>query len=120
MVASGQFLERPTLIPLASKEVMEGLAHRGTRKPSLLVLPPLPHEGSMDHVVGAELAWAAAHAGFPTLRFNWRGVGASQGERGSFEADARAALQAASQRVLLVSLGGSAGTALALSRDVSG
>ena len=36
----------------------------------------------MDHVVCAELAWAAARAGRPVLRFNFRGVGASQGSRG--------------------------------------
>ena len=36
----------------------------------------------MDHVVAAELVWAAARAQHPTLRFNFRGVGASQGERG--------------------------------------
>ncbi len=36
----------------------------------------------MDHVVCAELAWAAARAGRPVLRFNFRGVGASQGQRG--------------------------------------
>ena len=36
----------------------------------------------MDHVVAAEVAWAAATAGHPTLRFNFRGVGASQGEQG--------------------------------------
>ena len=34
----------------------------------------------MDHVVGAELAYAVSHQGHPTLRFNYRGVGGSQGE----------------------------------------
>jgi uncharacterized protein len=82
MVLQGQFLERPTLIPTGEGLVLEGLSHRGTLTPPLLVLPPPPAEGSgMDHVVGAELAFAVSHAGFPTLRFNYRGVGGSQGRR---------------------------------------
>ncbi|MEW5737802.1 MAG: alpha/beta hydrolase [Myxococcota bacterium] len=81
MVLKGQFLERPTLIPVAGGLVLEGLSHRGERGPGVLVLPPPPVEGSgMDHVVGAELAFAASRAGHPTLRFNYRGVGGSQGQ----------------------------------------
>ncbi|MBU8900219.1 alpha/beta hydrolase [Corallococcus sp. H22C18031201] len=103
MVQKGQFLERPTLVPVGD-EVMDATAHRGTRAPPLLVLPPRPEEGGgMDHLLAAELVWAAAHAGFPTLRFNHRGVGASQGERGTGESlveDAEAAM-----RVLLENAG---------------
>lgn len=81
MVLKGQFLERPTLIPVGDGLVLEGVSHRGAARPGLLVLPPPPLEGSgMDHVVGAELAWAVSHAGHPTLRFNYRGVGGSQGQ----------------------------------------
>jgi len=79
MVSKGQFSERPTLIP-SGPVVLEGLWHRGDRKPPLLLSPPLPAEGGgMDHVVAAEVAWAAAMAGHPSIRFNFRGVGASQG-----------------------------------------
>jgi alpha/beta superfamily hydrolase len=96
MVLKGQFLERPTLVPVG-KEVMEGTAHRGSKMPPLLVIPPRPEEGGgMDHVIAAELIWAAATAGHPTLRFNYRGVGASQGSRGNAEAlvqDAEAAMR---------------------------
>ncbi len=82
MVTKGQFLERPTLIPSGHNVVLEGISHRGTKRPLLLVLPPPPAEGGgMDHVVAAELVFAAAHAGHPALRFNYRGVGASQGKR---------------------------------------
>ncbi len=82
MVGKGQFLERPTLIP-SGTAVLEALAHRGDKRPPLLIIPPVPEEGgSMDSVVAAEVAWAAASAGFPTLRFNFKGVGGSQGERG--------------------------------------
>lgn len=122
MVAPGQFLERPTLIPVGA-QVLEGLSHRGERKPGVLILPPTPDEGgSMDHVVAAEVAWAAATRGFPTLRFNYRGVGASQGARGrgaALEEDAFAArmllednLGADAGSVYAVAIGGSARTAL--------
>ena len=100
MVMKGQFLERPTLIPLPSGLVLEGVSHRGERRPALLVLPP-PHleGGGMDHVVGAELAFAVSRVGHPTLRFNYRGVAGSQGEvskrPGDWLEDAREALKLA-------------------------
>lgn len=122
MVQKGQFLERSTLIPVG-REVMEGTTHRGQKRPPLLILPPRPEEGGgMDHVISAELVWQAANAGFPTLRFNYRGVGASQGQRGSGEAlvdDAEAALQVllentGSPAVAVATLYGGAQVALAL------
>lgn len=122
MVQKGQFLERPTLVPVG-REVMEGTAHRGTRHPPLLILPPRPEEGGgMDHVIAAELVWHAANSGFATLRFNYRGVGASQGQHGPLEslvADAEAALEvlrenAGSATVAVAALYGGAQVALAL------
>ncbi len=122
MVSKGQFLERPTLVPVGSL-VMEGVSHRGTLSPLLLVLSPPPNEGGgMDHIVGAELAFAASSAGFPTLRFNYRGVGASQGARSSGQAlveDALAALEVSVDNarggpVLVASINGSDAVALAL------
>ncbi|SEN30282.1 hypothetical protein SAMN05444354_13717 [Stigmatella aurantiaca] len=122
MVQKGQFLERSTLIPVG-KEVMEGTAHRGAKRPPLLILPPRPEEGGgMDHVIAAELAWAAATAGFPTLRFNYRGVGGSQGSVGTGEAlvqDAEAAMRvllenAQSAHLAVASLHGGAQVALEL------
>jgi len=100
MVLKGQFLERPTLIPLANGLVLEGVSHRGAARPGLLVLPPPPIEGSgMDHVVGAELAYAVSRIGHPTVRFNYRGVGGSQGQPSRSPSewleDALAALQLA-------------------------
>ena len=102
---------------------MEGLSHRGVRRPPLLVLPPLPQEGGgMDHIVGAELAFAASSNGHPTVRFNYRGVGASQGSRSTGAAlldDALAALLLAEENaemssVLVASIGQSDVVALAL------
>jgi uncharacterized protein len=122
MVLKGQFLERSTLIPVDA-EVMEGVAHRGEERPPLLILPPRPEDGGgMDHVIGAELAFAAASSGHPTLRFNYRGVGGSQGERGSGLAlveDAEAALgvvleNARSPSAAVAALHGSARVALEL------
>ena len=122
MVLKGQFLERPTLIPVGGV-VLEGLSHRGKASPPLLIVPPPAEEGgSMDHVVAAELAWAAATAGFPTLRFNFRGVGASQGSHGGpaeLAEDARAALQLLHENtgtaaVVVAAIGGSAALGLEL------
>jgi alpha/beta superfamily hydrolase len=122
MVTKGQFLERSTLIPVG-QVVLEGVAHRGKQRPPLLVLPPRPEDGgNMDHVVCAELAWSAVRAGHPTLRFNHRGVGASQGRSAPGAAlveDAAAALELASENaggspVAVAALGGAAQVALAL------
>ncbi|MBN2359962.1 MAG: alpha/beta fold hydrolase [Deltaproteobacteria bacterium] len=75
------FLERMTVIPLGD-DVLEGLFHRGQRIPPCLILPPLPElGGSMETPVCIELSWALSRAGHATLRFNYRGVGASTGRR---------------------------------------
>lgn len=124
MVAKGQFLERATIIPVGDV-VMDAVSHRGNERPIVLVLPPTPQEGGgMDHIVGAELAWAASQAGHPTLRFNYRGVGASQGPVSAGDAlieDALAALEAAAENadgaaVMLATIGGSALVALEVAR----
>jgi alpha/beta superfamily hydrolase len=132
MVLPGQFLERPTLIPVAGGLVLEAVSHRGHLRPGLLVLPPPPVEGSgMDHVVGAELAYAVSRAGHPTLRFNYRGVGASQGQPARATAalfdDALAALELAVDNTggaapVVASIGASDAVAfrLAHEREVAG
>ena len=120
-MTQGQFLERSTVIPTADG-VLEALSHRGTRAPPLLIVPPPPGAGGMDHPVAAELAWAVTRAGHPTLRFNFRGVGASPGQPGLPEAqgeDIEAALRALEETAgtaapAIASLGGSATTVLGL------
>jgi uncharacterized protein len=127
VVSRGQYLERPALVPVGPL-VLEGLWHRGSKRPPLLVLPPPPEAGSMDHVVCAELAWTAARAGRPVLRFNFRGVGASQGTRGDAASridDAAGGLRllrenAGTVEVALAAVGDSAETALALLREHPG
>lgn len=96
MVQKGQFLERATLIP-NGRNTLEGLWHRGQKAPAMLLVPPKPGEGSMDAAPLNELAFALSRAGHPSLRFNYGGVGASQGGSKTavqLEADARAALAA--------------------------
>jgi uncharacterized protein len=81
VVLPGQYLERPALVPCGDL-VLEGLSHRGPRRPALLVCPPTGPGGGMDAPLVAELAWASARAGHASLRFQHRGVGGSQGEPG--------------------------------------
>jgi alpha/beta superfamily hydrolase len=122
VVFAGQFLERPALVDAGGGVVLEALYHRGARRPSLLVCPPTGAGGGMDSAAVAELAWAAARAGHPSLRFQHRGVGASQGELDPSTAvdDARAALEhlgeTAGSRIAIAGVGGGCATALALAR----
>lgn len=119
MVLAGQYLERPALIA-AGALVLEGLYHRGTRRPALLVCSAPGPGGGMDAPPVAELAWAAARAGHPSLRFQHRGVGGSQGEPDPARAveDAEAALrhlrETSGARVAVAGVGDGCGTALAL------
>ncbi|HEX9242942.1 MAG TPA: alpha/beta hydrolase [Anaeromyxobacter sp.] len=121
MVLAGQFLERPALVD-AGGFVLEALYHRGARRPALLVCPPTGGGAGMDSAAVAELAWAAARAGLPSLRFQHRGVGASQGEADPRRAvdDAAAALahlgETAGRRIAIAGVGDGAATALALAR----
>jgi len=79
MVRRGEYLERMVVIPSGELH-LEGLYHRGRLRPPCVVAAPHPqHGGSMDSPVVAELAWAITRAGHATLRFNYRGVGASEG-----------------------------------------
>ncbi|MFL5246659.1 MAG: alpha/beta hydrolase [Myxococcales bacterium] len=79
MVLEGQYLERS--VAVKSGEIsLDGLYHRGRKAPPCVLAPPHPVlGGSMTVPVVAELAWAITRAGHPTLRFDYRGVGASQG-----------------------------------------
>src|SRR3954466_7265194 len=75
MVLPGQYLERSVVIG-----DLDALYHRGRRDPPCVIASPHPAMGgSMVSPVIAELAWALSRAGHATMRFNYRGVGASHG-----------------------------------------
>jgi len=68
----------------------------GARGAAVVAAPHPQMGGSMDSPVTTELAMAVSDLGFVSLRFNWRGVGASagqpSGEIDDAETDYRAAL----------------------------
>jgi alpha/beta superfamily hydrolase len=81
MVLKGQFLERMTTVANDDGQLLEGLFHEGRAPIPCVIAAPHPvFGGSMDSPVCAELAWAISRKGLATLRFNYRGVGASQGQ----------------------------------------
>ncbi|HBP19094.1 MAG TPA: hypothetical protein DEA08_15070 [Planctomycetes bacterium] len=92
MVDKGQLLERPVVIPSAGI-CLDGIYLRGAGSTPLLVASPLPGSGgSMASPIGNELAYAAAYAGCASLRLDYAGVGASEGEPSGDVSDAAANL----------------------------
>ena len=86
MVGRGEVLERMTTVPLPGVDdvFLEALWQGGgvaaEHRLPVLVCPPHPRlGGGMDSAVLAELVWNLGRRRHPTLRFNHRGVGASQG-----------------------------------------
>jgi len=77
---------------------LEGLfvGGEGDAPAGAVIAPPHPlYGGSMDSPVVTELGWALSRTGHATVRFNWRGVGASGGEASGEPADAEADYAAA-------------------------
>ena len=76
--------ERSAVIALSGTDAaLEGLHVPAADElaPGAVIAPPHPlYGGSMDSPVVTEIAHACARAGLASLRFNWRGVGASAGE----------------------------------------
>lgn len=78
---SRKIQERSIVFP-SGELTLEGLYIKGTHGPAVVVGAPHPlYGGSMHAPACMEVAYGAALVGFPALRFNYRGVGASQGER---------------------------------------
>jgi alpha/beta superfamily hydrolase len=86
MVLKGQFLERSVVVESGGL-MLDALFHRGARPPACAIASPHPAlgGGSMVAPAVAELAWALTQAGHATLRFDYRGVGASQGKSRQIE-----------------------------------
>lgn len=84
--------------PDAPHESLEGIFVRGAPDADAGAVVAAPHPlygGSMESPVVGELAFACARCGIASLRFNWRGVGASAGEPSGSSADADADFAAA-------------------------
>lgn len=91
-------LERAVTIALDTSSALEGVYRSGADPAGVgvVVAPPFPLlGGSMDHPVVSEIAHACGEAGAATLRFNWRGVGASAGVPSGSAADGDADTSAA-------------------------
>jgi len=77
----------------APAETLEGIflaAAPGVSRGAVLAPPHPLYGGSLESPVLTELAWACTKAGLASLRFNWRGVGASAGAPSGAAADADA------------------------------
>ncbi len=107
----------------AEAETLEGVFAGGTEGETrgVVLAPPHPlYGGSLESPVLSELAWAAARVGLVSLRFNWRGVGASagapSGDAAAADADYRSALDHLAETVggPLVAGGYSFGSAAAV------
>jgi alpha/beta superfamily hydrolase len=94
----GRREERAVAIPWADgSQALDGIFIAGTHADSVGVVVAAPHPlygGSMDSPVVNEIAYAARGAGLASLRFDWRGLGASSGAA-SGELDAAVADYAA-------------------------
>ena len=67
----------------------------GTAMPGVVICHPHPlHGGSMDNNVVLSVSFTLAQQGFVALRFNFRGVGNSEGEHSKGELEQQEALAA--------------------------
>jgi hypothetical protein len=63
----------------ASGLTLEGVWQPGSGRGAVIAPPHPEYAGSLENPVISELAYGLYKAGVASLRFNWRGVGASQG-----------------------------------------
>ena len=91
--------ERMVAIALPEGGSLEGIFIAGApgSNQGAVIAPPHPlYGGSIESPVLNEIAYACGKAGLASMRFNWRGVGAStgtpSGEAADADADYRAAL----------------------------
>lgn len=85
----GDFVEQPVRFPSAGQPplLLEGMLARTTadsstqRRAAAVLCHPQPASSSMDDTLVTRLAGDLASAGLVTLRFNFRGVGGSEGQQ---------------------------------------
>ncbi len=120
--------ERAVAVPTESGSVLDGIfvsGAGGCERGAVVAAPHPLYGGSMSSPVVNEIAWACRQQGIASLRFDWRGIGASaglpSGEAGDADADFAAALRHLAETVPgpLLASGYSFGAAAAL-RSVHG
>ena len=93
-----QWREQAVTVPVGDGSVvLDGAWQAGERDDAAVIAAAHPlYGGTLDHPVCHELSYAFYRRGTPSLRFGWRGTGASSGGRSGdldvAEADLRAAL----------------------------
>ena len=71
--------ERAVPVPGAGGLVLEGVWQAGRYRAAVIAPPHPEYGGSLENPVVNEIAYALYQEGYASLRFNWRGVGGSQG-----------------------------------------
>ena len=100
--------------------VLEGVWQSGADRGAVVAPPHPAYGGSLENPVVNEIAYGLYQSGVASLRFNWRGVGASQGsvsgDLAAADADYAAALEHVARSVNgpLIGAGYSFGAAMAL------
>ena len=95
--------EKMITIPVPETDlVLEGIfTNSAEQEPAgAVIAPPHPlYGGSLQSPVVGEIAYACGESGRATVRFNWRGVGASAGNPSDEAADADADYEAALEQL---------------------
>ncbi len=74
--------EQAVAIPVEADGIcLEGVWQSGAGRAAVIAPPHPEYGGSLDNPVVNEIAYALYRENYASLRFNWRGVGASQGAR---------------------------------------
>jgi alpha/beta superfamily hydrolase len=79
--------------------VLEGVWQSGADRGAVVAPPHPEYGGSLENPVVNEIAYGLYQCGISSLRFNWSGVGASQGQVSADPAEAEADYSAALEQV---------------------
>ena len=112
--------EQAVVFPAGDDLVLEGVWQSGADRGAVVAPPHPEYGGSLENPVVNEIAFGLYQSGVASLRFNWRGVGASQGsvsgDPAAADTDYAAALEHVARSVNgpLIGAGYSFGAAAAL------